>query len=408
VELAKKSELISGEAYWYKMVGQTPTITIEAQSAASFPLLTGVSKALNPGWNTFANPYLFSLSLEHLQSLNGPEDLIVYHFLKEDKYSEIKSEGTIDPWKGYIIWNGVEGKKLLSNLKIQAFSPDMKIIIPANKKAVSNDENEITLSLSSGTWENGDLSISYNTPGARQGRDKWDLPKPGLLNSNISIGLNVPWSHTDYLTDRRGNLGEGQCWKFITRSSVKNQDMRISTNWSLRYRTGGVAPDVYEDQINQPEKRAVLLDEAGGTVTWIPGLTKQDYLFKSSDSRINEFELLIGSDAYLKQKVESFKKVIRSFNLGQNFPNPFDDVTQINYQIPAQSKESQRNVSLNIYNLKGAWVKKLLDKKQASGKYIIYWDSRDYQGNALPSGTYFYQLKIGGDFSDQKKLVILR
>lgn len=95
--------------------------------------------------------------------------------------------------------------------------------------------------------------------------------------------------------------------------------------------------------------------------------------------------------------VGSEKNIADGFNLLQNYPNPFNPNTVISYNIPVHSL-----VTLNIYNLLGEKIKTLIQQEQAPGKYQINFD-----GNNLPSGIYFYQLKAD-KFQQTKKMLLLR
>lgn len=81
--------------------------------------------------------------------------------------------------------------------------------------------------------------------------------------------------------------------------------------------------------------------------------------------------------------------------INQNYPNPFDDNTTIDFEI----KESTM-ISIEIFNLAGILVKSLVkNENKNNGKYSINWDGTDNNGNKLPSGTYFYT------FSSNTKLL---
>lgn len=71
-------------------------------------------------------------------------------------------------------------------------------------------------------------------------------------------------------------------------------------------------------------------------------------------------------------------------DLPQNYPNPFNSKTQIMYALPSNS-----DVRLDIFNLMGQKVERLVDAKQNAGQHVITWNARDYS-----SGIYFYILKI--------------
>jgi len=90
------------------------------------------------------------------------------------------------------------------------------------------------------------------------------------------------------------------------------------------------------------------------------------------------------------------------FCLGASFPNPFNPVCTIRYGIPSPSR-----VSLQVFDVTGSCVCTLVDAWREPGVYKEVWDGRANDGNALPSGVYFYRLKAG-DFVVTRKMVLLR
>jgi len=85
------------------------------------------------------------------------------------------------------------------------------------------------------------------------------------------------------------------------------------------------------------------------------------------------------------------------YSLSQNFPNPFNPNTVINYQISAYS-----HVALKVYDILGNEVKTLVDKDKPAGKYSIIFDA-----SKLSSGVYFYKLDAG-NFTSVKKMILLK
>ena len=79
------------------------------------------------------------------------------------------------------------------------------------------------------------------------------------------------------------------------------------------------------------------------------------------------------------------------------YPNPFNSLTTIEYEIPRAG-----NVQLQIYNLLGEEVAQLVNGWQGAGVYRAVFDAKN-----LPSGVYFYQLRVNG-WQESKKLLILR
>ena len=68
---------------------------------------------------------------------------------------------------------------------------------------------------------------------------------------------------------------------------------------------------------------------------------------------------------------------------------------------------SYKEVSLAVYDITGRLVKTLVDESQKSGVYRIQWAGLDDAGERVPSGIYFYRLKVGGK-TETKKVVLLR
>lgn len=94
--------------------------------------------------------------------------------------------------------------------------------------------------------------------------------------------------------------------------------------------------------------------------------------------------------------VENTSIVVLDFKLFQNFPNPFNPSTTIEYQIPQISF-----VTLKIYDVLGNEIATLVNEQKPAGKYELEFD-----GNSLSSGIYFYQLQAGRFIETKKKILI--
>lgn len=91
-----------------------------------------------------------------------------------------------------------------------------------------------------------------------------------------------------------------------------------------------------------------------------------------------------------------------SLELTGNYPNPFNPITTIKYQIP-----EPLDVKLLIYNIHGQLIKTLVNKSQDPGKYEIQWKGENESGGLVSSGIYFYQLRAGKKVFN-KKLFLLK
>lgn len=94
---------------------------------------------------------------------------------------------------------------------------------------------------------------------------------------------------------------------------------------------------------------------------------------------------------------------INKFELAQNYPNPFNPSTTIRFSIPQASR-----VDLAIFNTLGQKVRSLVQGNLTAGTHKVNWDGRDNAGNLVTSGVYFYKITAGNEFSDVRKLVLLK
>lgn len=88
--------------------------------------------------------------------------------------------------------------------------------------------------------------------------------------------------------------------------------------------------------------------------------------------------------------------------LSQNFPNPFNPITNIGFGI-----KEQGDVSLRIYDASGRLVTTLIDESRPAGRYTTEWNGQSTDGSSVASGVYFYRLRAG-NFVRTRKMVLLR
>lgn len=92
----------------------------------------------------------------------------------------------------------------------------------------------------------------------------------------------------------------------------------------------------------------------------------------------------------------------REFSLQQNFPNPFNPATVINFTVPSAS-----NVEISVFNVLGEKVRILADKMYAAGEHAVVWDGTDAGGAQVSSGVYFYRM-VTGKFTATRKMALVR
>jgi hypothetical protein len=89
--------------------------------------------------------------------------------------------------------------------------------------------------------------------------------------------------------------------------------------------------------------------------------------------------------------------------LEQNYPNPFNPQTTIAFSIKDRAR-----VKIDVYNVAGQLVKTLLDETRGAGSYTdVRWDGTNGANQPVSSGVYFYKL-VTNNFSQTKKMVLLK
>lgn len=89
--------------------------------------------------------------------------------------------------------------------------------------------------------------------------------------------------------------------------------------------------------------------------------------------------------------------ISESFYLGNNYPNPFNPSTNINFGITKSSF-----VKLKVYNSIGREVDVLLSRRLQPGSYNVIWNAENYTG-----GVYFYRLETE-NYSETKKMILIK
>ena len=97
----------------------------------------------------------------------------------------------------------------------------------------------------------------------------------------------------------------------------------------------------------------------------------------------------------------TLKAIPDNYALHNNFPNPFNPVTNIFYDLPESG-----HVRMVIYDLLGREVTTLINETMESGYYATRWNGRNQYGEPVSAGIYFYHLQTGAYSKAQKMLLV--
>ncbi|GAB4371757.1 MAG: hypothetical protein Kow0042_14660 [Calditrichia bacterium] len=98
---------------------------------------------------------------------------------------------------------------------------------------------------------------------------------------------------------------------------------------------------------------------------------------------------------------ETARDVPGSFALYPNYPNPFNPVTTIAFDLPEES-----NIKLEIYDITGRRIRILAEGHYPAGSHRVVWDGTDSRGHAVASGVYAYRLTTDTHVATRKLLLL--
>jgi hypothetical protein len=99
--------------------------------------------------------------------------------------------------------------------------------------------------------------------------------------------------------------------------------------------------------------------------------------------------------------IDIARPVPHAARLAQNFPNPFNPATTIEFSLPAAG-----HVNVSIFDAAGRQVTTLADQPFSAGPHRLLWQGVDAGGRSVGSGVYFYRLDTGDDIITRKMTLL--
>jgi len=100
---------------------------------------------------------------------------------------------------------------------------------------------------------------------------------------------------------------------------------------------------------------------------------------------------------------KSSRELPKTFELGKNFPNPFNPDTTIPFRV-----ETPGMVEIRIFDVNGDHIKTLMNEKKDYGDYQVVWDGTDENGYLQSSGVYFYKMTLDQKYSEIKRMALVK
>jgi len=221
--------------------------------------------------------------------------------------------------------------------------------------------------------------------GAKAGRDSLDFAQVPPLGQRLR--LSVPEEVAGRSVAHAGSFkprgGDGRAWTLTLSNRGKT-----AREVQMRFRSEGTLPENFN--------RYVL--DLGQERRIAPG-TNLD--LKEGESR--SLKVILGTESFAKAESESIELNTFTNELRGNYPNPFGQETTIAYTL-----ETEQAVTVEIYNVLGQRVRRLVTKKkQEAGLHRLQWGGKNRYGSPVGSGVYFYRIDAE-NFTETRKMVLVR
>jgi hypothetical protein len=192
--------------------------------------------------------------------------------------------------------------------------------------------------------------------------------------------------------------------------STDNETPQVALTYNLRIGTAPGQSDVLSPMaIEQNGFRK--LPQMGNTnmnTSWILNDLAQGIYYWS----VQTIDGAMAGSAFSVEKIftidqltdldDPYLNVPTEFMLFDNYPNPFNPETVIGYQIIQTSE-----VQLDVYNISGQKIRRLVNERQKAGVYEVFWDGRNDLEMPVATGIYLYQLRAANHLQ-RKKMVLLK
>ena len=127
---------------------------------------------------------------------------------------------------------------------------------------------------------------------------------------------------------------------------------------------------------------------------WIADSIDYSNAFFDSIDNCNESCSTISND--------EITQIPTTFVVYKNYPNPFNPVTTLRYDLPKNS-----HVNITIFDILGREVKTLINQTQNAGYRSVIWDATNDYGKPVSAGIYLYQIQAG-EYISTKKMVLMK
>lgn len=384
------SAVNTGYGYWF---GTETEGTVDVNGTANVGV---VEKSLVPGWNISATPFLNGYSASDVRFKKGDLNMSadsaqlagwiqnVYYYYGEGSYA---TDTYLAPWFGYwfsVFETGVSALYDETNAEIPSDAPKTKEPVEPE-----SDINNWAVPILASVQNVSDKLLAFGASvNATDGFDAvYDYAKPPVSPAPTALttyfeqsGWNPYFSR--FASDIRAKYEfpqSGKSWSFKVVSKTAGE---VTLSWSD---INTLIPEAIRNNYH-------FRMTGQGIPSTVDMLTTTSVTFNAEAGTVYTFAInssltSLGDDVNLPKE----------FSLGQNFPNPFNPSTTIEYNV-----KDAAQVTLKVYDMIGNEVATLVNEVKPAGSYTVSFDA-----SKLSSGVYLYKM-TAGSFVQTRKLVLMK
>ncbi|NOZ75697.1 MAG: DUF1565 domain-containing protein [FCB group bacterium] len=389
LEFADITSIDPGQSYF--LIVKDPGLSINTGQVRSVDTDASFVINLTAGdWTFIGNPFNFDISLDMITvqdtvSLSGDPNLYTWD-------TDWVAPTKLKPWNGYI-YKSVQGGQLKINPRNATgrMMPKSMVLEP------SLDENEWLVTI---TATNGSLHDRNNQIGvlnsAQDGFDRLDAFEPPVVPGNVALRIDDRnWAEVGdvYRRDIRTPNEDGRYWDLEVLSGDPESPIEV------QFAGLSDIPEGFEIFVVD------LTLKTAQNLRWDPNLR----FASSSTGLVHRLRFIAGTREFAEANSGGVSLVPDAYTVSQNFPNPFNPQTTINLGL-----EEGARIHLAIYNILGQEVAVLAnDEYRPAGYYSFIWKGRNYSGQRVASGVYFYITEVTSPtgvslLRDTRKMILVK
>ncbi|TDI86215.1 MAG: T9SS type A sorting domain-containing protein [Caldithrix sp.] len=366
-----------GHAYWHISASNH---TVDFGAGVSIRADSSFSVSLAPGWNQVGNPFAFEVGWKDIQAASGfplASDPVTF----QGTYLPAQA---LAPYQGYFIFNFEEQDRILT-FPPREFQQDSVSLAKVAMEAAW----QVQIKAACGRARDNINFIGIDSRASLEW-DRLDQPEPPPIGDFISVYFpHDNWTKfaAHYTTDFRPGLEDGQSWDLEIRTNVSKEPVLLEFS--------GIesVPATLE---------ILLVDEKLHVVRNL----REDSGFEFTPGKAGagkRFKLVVAHADALPGLVDIADLIPTTFELSQNFPNPFNPSTSIRFGLPQAER-----VTIRVFDLLGREVTTLVNARQYEpGYHVAIWNGRERGGRPVASGVYIYRIKAG-EFSQTRKMLLVK